>query len=194
MKHSTLRRRLAGSWSVISRRPNAWWMACLFGISSLIGVRVHITKPLMHLFRGHIGGMRKCSVNVDKRRKRPPLGGKVGEKRRGDQSGQRNKLPRLFCALRPGMKSLCGREPENPAWWREDWPKAHKLFEAWPWPPVQGGGRTRRWPPKWPDDVAHARDRAAPALQDAVCPPSVSSFTWRPCGGRGTTVTSESAS
>lgn len=172
--HECLEWRLAGSWLEVSRWPDAWRMACLFGIFELIGA----TTPAHSYYEtadAFIQGSHRWHAKMSGQRwqtaQTTSAGGKVGERRRGDQSGRRNKLPRLFCALRPGMKSLCGREPENPAWWREDRPRAHKLFGAWPWPPVQDRGRTQRRPPKWPDDVAHTRGRPVPRAAGRSLPP-----------------------
>ncbi len=116
---------------------------------------LHITKSLMHLFRGHFGGTRKCSVNVDKLHKRPPLGTRWAGKEGWPEWTEKQTAMSILCS-QARMKSVCGWEPENPGCWRRDWPSAHKLFWSWPWPPVHGRGRTQRWPPKWPDDVAHA--------------------------------------
>ncbi len=99
--------------------------------------------------------MRKCSVNVDKLHKRPPLGTRWAGKEGWPEWTEKQTAMSILCS-QARMKSVCGWEPENPGWLRGDWPSAHKLFWAWPLPPVQGRGRTQRRPLKWPDDVAHA--------------------------------------
>lgn len=115
---------------------------------------LHITKSPMHSFGGRFRGTRKCSVNVDKLHKRPPLGTRWAGEEGWPEWTEKQTATSILCS-RARMKSVCGWEPENPGWWRGDGPSAHKLFWSLPWPPVQGRGRTQHWPPKWPDDVPH---------------------------------------
>lgn len=152
---------------------------------------LHITKSLMHQFRGHFRGTRKCSVNVDKLHKRPPLGTRWAGKEGWPEWTEKQTATSILCS-QARMKSVCGWEPENPGWWKGDRPSAHKLFWSWLWPPVQGRGRTQHWPPKWPQDVAQAGSSTTRSSlpHSKSPPPPPSSYVQRPWDGQGTTVAS----
>ncbi len=127
--------------------------------------KLHIMKSLMHLFRGHFGArenVRSTSTNCTN----DLHWGLGGQERRGGQSGQRNKLPCLFCAPRPGWNQCVAGSQKTQAGWEETGPALINYSE-----PghchlcrVEGGHSAGLW-----NDLTMWRT-PAPTLQDVVCP------------------------
>lgn len=168
-------------WSGVSH----CWAVCLLGISALIGVTMPAHFTLRNRWCIHSGvttGARKNVRSTSTNCTNDLHWGLGGQGRRGGQSGQRNKLPRLFCAPRPGwnqcvagsQKTQAGGEETDPVLINYSDPCRDHLCR------VEGGHSTGLR-----NDLTMWRT-SAPALQDAACPPKPpppSSYVWRPWEG-----------
>lgn len=142
---------------------------CLSRISALIGVTMpaHFTlRNRWCIYSGVTSGARENVRSTSTNCTNDLRWGLGGQERRGGQSGQRNKLPRLFCAPRPGwnqcvagsQKTQAGGEETDPALINYSDPGRGHLCR------VEGGHSAGLR-----NDLTMCRTPASP-LQDAACP------------------------
>lgn len=152
-------------WSGVSHR----WALCLSGIYALIGVTMPAHFTLWNrwcIYWGVTSGARENVRSTSTNCTSDLHWGLGGQERRGGQSGQRNKLPCLFCAPRPGwnqcvagsQKTQAGGEETGPALINYSDPGRGHLCR------VEGGHSAGLR-----NDLTMWRT-PAPTLQDVACP------------------------